>query len=72
MHVTAIKKWDICAGNAILETVGGHMTTLGGDLINYSNKGSPVNSLGLLGTTNNHDMFLQSFKKAADELKAKA
>nr|XP_006008806.1 PREDICTED: inositol monophosphatase 3-like [Latimeria chalumnae] len=48
VHVTYIKKWDICAGNAILEALGGHMTTLKGDDIDY--QGSPANRGGLMAS----------------------
>ncbi|KAI4903154.1 hypothetical protein NFI96_020450 [Prochilodus magdalenae] len=48
IHVTYIKKWDICAGNAILKALGGHMTTLKGEEIDYS--GSEKNTGGLLAS----------------------
>lgn len=48
IHVTFIKKWDICAGDAILKSVGGQMTTLKGEQINYS--GSEGNTGGLLAS----------------------
>ncbi|XP_030630083.1 inositol monophosphatase 3 [Chanos chanos] len=48
IHVTFIKKWDICAGNAILKALGGHMTTLKGEEIDYS--GSAGNPGGLLAS----------------------
>ncbi|XP_066509003.1 inositol monophosphatase 3-like [Hoplias malabaricus] len=48
IHVTFIKKWDICAGNAILKAVGGHLTTLKGDEIDYT--GSEKNTGGVLAS----------------------
>ncbi|XP_018123502.1 inositol monophosphatase 3-like isoform X2 [Xenopus laevis] len=48
IHVTYIKKWDICAGNAILNALGGHMTTLKGEEISYT--GSEQNEGGLLAS----------------------
>ncbi|XP_010863769.1 inositol monophosphatase 3 isoform X1 [Esox lucius] len=51
IHVTFIKKWDICAGNAMLSALGGHMTTLKGEQIDYSgdfgNKGGLLASIKL-------------------------
>ncbi|KAI4793464.1 hypothetical protein KUCAC02_019184 [Chaenocephalus aceratus] len=51
IHVTFIKKWDICAGAALLSALGGHMTTLKGEDIDYSgtalNKGGLVASVGV-------------------------
>lgn len=48
IHVTFIKKWDICAGTAILNAMGGHLTTLKGENIDFS--GSPSNEGGLVAT----------------------
>ncbi|XP_070701775.1 inositol monophosphatase 3 [Pempheris klunzingeri] len=48
VHITFIKKWDICAGAALLNALGGHMTTLKGEDIDYS--GTPVNKGGLVAT----------------------
>ncbi|XP_042231976.1 inositol monophosphatase 3-like isoform X2 [Homarus americanus] len=36
VHVTLIKKWDLCAGNAVLNALHGNMTTLSGQSIDYS------------------------------------
>ena len=61
LHVTLIKKWDICAGNAILKEAGGKMTTLKGDYITYFPQDSPENKDGLLATTHDHDVFLKNY-----------
>ncbi|KAM9718424.1 inositol monophosphatase 3 [Menidia menidia] len=48
IHITFIKKWDICAGAALLNALGGHMTTLKGENIDYS--GAPLNKGGLVAS----------------------
>ncbi|XP_069076313.1 Golgi-resident adenosine 3',5'-bisphosphate 3'-phosphatase isoform X2 [Pleurodeles waltl] len=48
IHNTFIKKWDICAGNAILRALGGKMTTLKGKDIQYS--GSEAHEEGILAS----------------------
>lgn len=48
LHTTRIKKWDICAGNAVLNAVGGKMTTLKGKEVDYGFKGSPANEEGIV------------------------
>ena len=69
VHVTLIKKWDICAGNAIIESVGGKMTTLENNPIDYSASGSVKNENGLLATTKLHKVYLEKLKPAADAVK---
>lgn len=71
VHVTFIKKWDICAGNAIINAVGGKMTTLKGGLIDYSSAGSPGNEDGLLATLTDHKKFLDAIEPSFEELKNK-
>lgn len=62
LHSTAIKKWDICAGNAILNSIGGRMTNLQGEDIDYSSN-SPLNDKGLLATiSDNHDNYISKIK----------
>lgn len=48
LHTTAIKKWDICAGDALLGAIGGKMTTRKGEQIDYKLEGDPKNSDGLI------------------------
>ena len=48
LHNTRIKKWDLCAGNAIVNAVGGKMSTLKGEAISYSHDSNPVVEDGLL------------------------
>ncbi|XP_053692649.1 putative inositol monophosphatase 3 [Sabethes cyaneus] len=61
LHSTAIKKWDICAGNAILDAVGGKMTNLKNEDISYSYKDSYVNENGLIATATNsiHELYIK-------------
>ncbi|XP_076264977.1 putative inositol monophosphatase 3 [Rhynchophorus ferrugineus] len=58
IHTTAIKKWDICAGNAILNALGGKMTTKHGQVLNYLSDNEFVNTDGLIATLRNHDFFV--------------
>ena len=71
VHVTFIKKWDICAGNAIITSMNGRMTTLEGRAIDYSD-GDAGNNDGLLATLKDHDKFVKNLKPAFDDLKKKA
>ena len=59
VHKTLIKRWDICAGDAILRSFGGKMTTLRGTEITYGEQFVVKNSGGLLATLNNHEHFLE-------------
>ncbi|XP_065161686.1 putative inositol monophosphatase 3 [Atheta coriaria] len=58
VHNTVIKKWDICAGNAILNAIGGRMTTKNNAVISYFNDGHPVNTDGLIATVKEHDKYV--------------
>lgn len=59
IHTTLIKKWDICAGNAILRAKGGRMTTLEGKTIDYSGSSNVKNEGGLVASLHNHDTYLK-------------
>ena len=67
IHTTLIKKWDICAGNALLKTVGGDMTDLKGKEIDYSypykNFKTQVKlASGLLATFKDHEKILKKLR----------
>ncbi|XP_022314423.2 inositol monophosphatase 3-like [Crassostrea virginica] len=59
VHTTRIKKWDICAGNAILSAFHGKMTTLEGAFIDYSSRNEVTNNDGLLATLYDHYKYLE-------------
>ena len=42
VHVTKIKKWDICAGDAILRALGGTLTDLDGREVDYREASSTI------------------------------
>lgn len=48
VHKTIIKKWDICAPNALIDGVGGKLTTLQGRSVTYSYMDNAVNENGVL------------------------
>lgn len=62
VHTTLIKKWDICAGNALLNHFGGKMTKLSGDDINYDRAFDPKNEGGLVASLHDHAKVLSWFK----------
>ena len=70
IHTTLIKKWDICAGNAILRDFGGTQTTLRGAEINYDGHGSPdhnpKNEGGLLATLWEPQMYREKLAPILD------
>lgn len=60
VHSTRIKKWDLCAGNAILEARGGNMTDLHGRPIDYAGTASVVNEAGVLASVGpGHEFYVQ-------------
>ncbi|XP_060519298.1 putative inositol monophosphatase 3 [Cylas formicarius] len=61
LHATAIKKWDTCAGNAVLDALGGRMTTKHNFTIDYADASDAVNTDGLVATLKNHESFLGKF-----------
>ncbi|TRY79927.1 hypothetical protein TCAL_07065 [Tigriopus californicus] len=63
VHVTLIKKWDICAGDAILNALGGQLTTLTGEKVDYS--GRPAhekNEGGVVATLHDHAAYVDALE----------
>ncbi len=68
VHVTLIKKWDICAGAAILKALGGRLSTLTGAEVDYSGRGqgySERNEGGVLATMHDHNSYVEALKSEA-------
>lgn len=64
IHVTAIKKWDICAGDAVLSEWGGTMTSLTGEEVDYNAAAPVVNTNGLLVTRDRHKEYAEQLYRA--------
>lgn len=64
VHRTLIKKWDVCAPNALLDSFGGKMTTLDGHSISYAHLESEIVEGGILAAASysEHDDFLAKLK----------
>lgn len=69
MHVTDIKKWDLCAGSAILSSVGGKMTTLENKAIGFSAIDSNLVTEGVLATLRNHKYYATRIHDYQTQLK---
>ena len=61
LHVTSIKKWDVCAPDALLRASHGSLTTLTNRTISYDHRSSDMLiTEGLLGTyKRNHQEILR-------------
>lgn len=59
IHVTAIKKWDLCAGNAIINALGGKFITKEQKTIDYSDVVNVKNEKGVIATFKDPDIFLK-------------
>ena len=56
-HNTKIKKWDVCAGDAILKSMNGMTTTWDGKEIDYSYGSSKIIKNGLIAVKYNSEKF---------------
>ncbi|XP_031625053.1 putative inositol monophosphatase 3 [Contarinia nasturtii] len=58
VHLTEIKKWDLCAGNAILSALNGQMTSLKNQPILYERDPQTfVNKDGVIASLRNHPYY---------------
>lgn len=76
IHMTNIKKWDICAGHAILSALNGKMTTLKGEPISYDRDPSTfVNQAGVIASLKNHPYYarkIYDYLQHSEMLKTKS
>ncbi|EDV23369.1 uncharacterized protein TRIADDRAFT_57924 [Trichoplax adhaerens] len=68
IHSTKIKKWDICAGNAILRSLGGKMTSFSGNQIDYSQADTPVHDGGIVASLPINEYSHEKFVSASGRL----
>ena len=50
LHLTNIKKWDVCAGNAILNAIGGKILALDNTPISYDSSDPALIEGGLMAS----------------------
>jgi len=76
VHVTFIKKWDLCAGEALLRAAGGRLTALNGQELNYSRQHPAANEGGVLAAVHDHEEYAKALRDAgvrpSNKKKAKA
>ncbi|CAN8002108.1 unnamed protein product [Ixodes hexagonus] len=54
LHSSLIKKWDVCAGDALLRALGGRLSALDGSELRYGPRDDPKAEGGLLATLHGH------------------
>ncbi|KAI6225581.1 Golgi-resident PAp (PAP) 3-Phosphatase-like protein [Aphelenchoides besseyi] len=63
VHTTAIKKWDVCAADALVRAAGGSLIDLDGQPLTYAQKDTVLNKNGLLVAVHNPFGLLSKFKR---------
>lgn len=68
LHITRIKKWDLCAGEGIVRALGGRLASLAGDEVDYrvpnDSKNDPWVNNGFIAAVVDHDWYLAGCKTA--------
>lgn len=59
--MTNIKKWDVCAGHAILRALGGRVSTMKDEPIKYGEGDDVLIKNGLLASLHNDDFYSKLF-----------
>ncbi|VDK83692.1 unnamed protein product [Onchocerca ochengi] len=68
VHKTAIKKWDTCAGDALLRSIGGLMLDFNGDMLSYDPNGDYVLRNGLIAAAQYPFTYFQQWRQHLKEL----
>ena len=68
LHITKIKKWDLCAGHGILSALGGKLTSLTGEDIDYRPAADAKQDVlvhnGFVAAVNDFDWFSEGCQRA--------
>ena len=62
IHSSMIKKWDICAGAAILNSLGGRLTDADGKDIDFKNKWEYKHESGLIAAKYDQPEYVAAIK----------
>lgn len=60
--MTAIKKWDTCAGDALLRSIGGLMLDFNGDALNYDPNGDYILRNGMVAAAQYPFTYFQQLR----------
>lgn len=62
------KRWDTCAGEAILEALGGKLTDVFGNLVTYDFEADDyVNKSGVIASLRDHDLYIKMIPDSVKE-----